>query len=106
MNHHSDTLNNAKDKMATDLRNVVSDGEDFLKSAAQASGAGIAMARDRLDDGLASAKTRLVDGARPVINKAKHTAVSANDYVHANPWPVLGIAVAASVLLGFLASRR
>ena len=106
MEQRTDEFNQAKGKMASDIKTVIIDGEDLLKAAANVSSASLAVARDKIDQKLCDAKTMLFDASRPAVDKAKRTAASANDYVHGNPWPVIGFAVAASALIGFLAAKR
>jgi ElaB/YqjD/DUF883 family membrane-anchored ribosome-binding protein len=106
MEQRTDEFNQVKGKMASDIKTVLADGEDLLKAAVNVSSAGISVMRDKIDAKLCSARERLFDASRPAIDKAKRGAVSANQYVHGNPWPVIGFAVAASALIGFLAARR
>jgi ElaB/YqjD/DUF883 family membrane-anchored ribosome-binding protein len=106
MEQRTDEFNQAKGKMANDIKTVITDGEDLLKAAANVSGAGFAAARERIDEKLSSAKARLVDASRPAVDKARRTAAAANGYVHGNPWTVIGVAAAVGALIGFLAARR
>jgi len=106
MEQRTEAFNQAKGKMASDIKTVIADGEDLLKAAANASSAGIAAAREKIDEKLCNAKGMLIDASRPAVDKARRTAVTANNYVHGNPWAVIGIAVAASALLGFWAAKR
>ena len=106
MEQRTGEFNQAKGKLASDIKTVITDGEDLLKSAANASTAGIAVAREKFGEVLGSAKNKLADASRPAVDKARKTAVAANSYVHGNPWRVLGIAVAASAVIGFLAAKR
>ena len=99
-------FNQARGKMADDIKTVIADGEDLLKAAANVSGAGFAAAREKLDETLSGTRARLVDASRPAVDKARRTAAAANGYVHGNPWPVIGVAAAAGILIGFLAARR
>ncbi len=99
-------FNQAKGKMAGDIKTVVTDGEDLLKAAANVSSAGFAAVREKIDEKFSSTKDKLLDASRPTIDKARRTAVVANDYVHGNPWAVIGVAVAASALIGFWAAKR
>jgi ElaB/YqjD/DUF883 family membrane-anchored ribosome-binding protein len=99
-------FNQAKSKIVGDIKTVIADGEDLLKSAANASGAGIAVAREKMDDTICGAKKMLFDASRPAVDKARRTATTANHYVHDNPWIVIGIAVAAGALIGFMAAKR
>jgi len=106
MEPRTDEFNQAKGKMADDIKTVITDGRDLLKAAANASGAGMAVARDKFDEKLSNAKARLVDASRPAVDKARKTAAAANGYVHGNPWTVIGVAAAAGALIGFLAAKR
>jgi ElaB/YqjD/DUF883 family membrane-anchored ribosome-binding protein len=106
MEQRADEFNQAKGKMASDIKTVITDGEDLLKAAANVSSAGLAVARGKFEEKLTSAKTRLVDASQPAVDKAGRTAAAANGYVHGNPWTVIGVAAAAGALIGFLAARR
>jgi ElaB/YqjD/DUF883 family membrane-anchored ribosome-binding protein len=106
MEQRTDEFNQAKGKMAGDIKTVIADGEDLLKAAVSVSGAGLAAARDRIDEKLNSARARLIGASRPALDKARSTAAAANGYVHGHPWTVIGAAVAAGALIGFVVARR
>jgi ElaB/YqjD/DUF883 family membrane-anchored ribosome-binding protein len=102
MEHTAGEFNRAKGKMADDLRMIVSDGEELLKAAANASGEGFTAARAKFAEKVMSAKGKLADVSQPVADKARQ----ANDYVHGSPWTVIGVAAAVGILIGFLAAKR
>jgi ElaB/YqjD/DUF883 family membrane-anchored ribosome-binding protein len=102
MEHRAGEFNRAKGKMADDLKMMVSDGEELLKAAANASGEGFTAARARFAEKVVSARARLADLSQPVVEKARR----ADGYVHASPWTAIGVAVAAGMLIGFLAAKR
>lgn len=106
MNQTVDEFNRAKIRMTGDIKSVIADGEDLLKAAADVSGEGFALARQKFEKKLGSAKARLADTSQAAVEKTKETAAVANRYVHDNPWPAIGIAAAAGLLIGFLATRR
>jgi ElaB/YqjD/DUF883 family membrane-anchored ribosome-binding protein len=106
MEPRTDEFNQAKGRMASEIKTVIADGEDLLKAAADVSGAGFAVVREKFDEKLSSAKERLIDASRPAVDNARRTAAAANDYVHGNPWAVIGIAVAVGALIGFLTTKR
>ena len=101
-----DELNRAKSRMVGDIRSVIADGEDLLKAAADVSGEGFAVARQKFEKKLDSARAKLADASQAAVDKTKDTATAVNRYVHGNPWPVIGVAAAAGLLVGFLAGRR
>lgn len=106
MEQRADEFNQAKSKMANDIKTVITDGEDFLRAAANVSSAGLAVAREKFEEKLTNAKSRLVDASQPAVDKARRTATAANSYVHGNPWTVIGVAAAVGALIGFLAAKR
>jgi len=100
--HTASEFNRAKGKMADDLKMIVSDGEELLKAAANASGEGFTAARAKFAEKVTSAKAKLEDVSQPVVEKAQQ----ADDYVHGNPWTAIGVAAAVGLLIGFLAAKR
>ena len=102
MEQRTDGFNRAKGKMADDLRIMVSDGEELLKAAANASGEGFTAARAKFSEKVVSAKAKLADALQPVVEKARQV----DDYVHGSPWTVVGVAAAVGILIGFIAAKR
>jgi len=96
----------ARGRMAVDFRTMITDSEDLLKAAATVSGEGFTAARTKFEEKLRSAKATLADASQPLFDRTRETAAVADDYVHGNPWTVIGVAIAAGVLLGFLAAKR
>jgi ElaB/YqjD/DUF883 family membrane-anchored ribosome-binding protein len=92
----------AKGKMADDLKTIVSDGEEMLKAAANASGEGFTTALAKFSDKIVGAKAKLADVSQPVVKGARQ----ANDYVHGSPWTVIGAAAVVGLLIGLLATKR
>ena len=102
MEHTALGFNRAKDKMAQDLKMIVSDGEDLLKAAANVSGEGFAAARAKFSEQVTNVKAKLADASQPVIAGARR----ADDLVQGNPWTAIGVAAAVGMLIGFLAAKR
>jgi ElaB/YqjD/DUF883 family membrane-anchored ribosome-binding protein len=96
----------ASGKMAGDFRTMISDGEELLKAAATVSGEGFSLARTKFEDKLRSAKATLVDASQPLFDGTRRAAGVTDVYVKGNPWTAVGVAIAAGVLIGFLAGRR
>ena len=99
-------LNRAKGNLTRDLRAVVTDSEDLLRAAAEVSSESFAAARSKFEEKLTSARASLAVASRAAVEKTRETAAAADLYVHDSPWTVIGIAAAAGLLIGFLASRR
>lgn len=99
-------LDRASSRIAGDFRNMIADGEDLMAAAATASGEEFTLARTKFEDRLRHAKTTLADLSRPVLDQTRKSASLADDYVRGNAWSAVGVAVAAGLLIGFLARRR
>ena len=96
----------SKDKLVADLKIVVSDAEELLKATASLAGDKAAVARERIQASLASAKVKLGEAERVVLEQTKKAAKATDEYVNENPWQAVGIAAAAGFVLGLLIGRR
>jgi ElaB/YqjD/DUF883 family membrane-anchored ribosome-binding protein len=96
----------SKQKLVADLKVVVADAEDLLRATASQAGEKVSAARERIQASLATAKVKLSDAERVLVDKTKETAKAADEYVRENPWQAVGIAAAAGLVLGVLISRR
>ena len=99
-------FNQARNNMAGDIKTVIADGEDLLKAVADVSGEGLAAARGKLKETFGNARASLAAASQTAVGTAKETAATADKYVHESPWIAIGIAAAAGLLIGFLATRR
>lgn len=96
----------ARSRMAGDFRNMIADSEDLLKAVASVSGEGFGAARTKFEQNLTRAKAALEEATRPAIDRTMQTAAYADEYAHGNPWTLVGVAIAAGALIGFLSARR
>jgi ElaB/YqjD/DUF883 family membrane-anchored ribosome-binding protein len=98
--------NVARDKLVADLKVLIADSEELLRASAGQAGEKIAAARERVQASLATAKVKLADAERAVVEQTKRAAKATDEFVHENPWKAVGIAAAAGVVLGLLINRR
>ena len=96
----------SKEKLVSDLRVVVADAEELLRATASQAGEKVAAARERIQASLASAKIKLTEAERALLEKTKEAAKATDEFVHEHPWQAIGIAAGAGLLLGILISRR
>jgi ElaB/YqjD/DUF883 family membrane-anchored ribosome-binding protein len=106
MDQAVDAFDRARGRMAGDFRTMITDSEELLKAAATVSGEGFAVARTKFEEKLKTAKATLAIASQPALDRARQTAAVADKYAHGNPWTVAGVAIAAGVLIGFLAAKR
>jgi ElaB/YqjD/DUF883 family membrane-anchored ribosome-binding protein len=90
------------EKLAADLRLVISDAEALLRATVGQAGEAATAARTKMQESLESAKLKL----GPLAEEAAEQVRAADGYVRANPWQAVGIAALAGIALGLLISRR
>ena len=90
------------EKLAADLRLVISDAEALLRATVGQAGEATGAARAKMQETLESAKLKL----GPLGEEAAERVRAADDYVRANPWQAVGIAALAGIALGLLIGRR
>jgi len=90
------------EKLAADLRLVISDAEALLRATIGQAGDTAAAARAKMQESLESAKLKL----GPLGEEAAERVRAADGYVRAKPWQAVGSAALAGIALGLLISRR
>ncbi len=90
------------EKLAADLRLVISNTEALLRATAGSAGESVAAARAKVKDSLESAKEQL----GPLGEEAAKQVRAAEDYVRGHPWQAIGIAALVGTALGLLISRK
>jgi ElaB/YqjD/DUF883 family membrane-anchored ribosome-binding protein len=96
----------AKEKLALDLRTVISDAEELLQLTSSQTGERVAELRERMRENLRAARYKLEDAEEAIRERAREAARATDDYVHDHPWKAIGIAAGAGLLVGLLISRR
>ena len=95
-----------REKLVTDLRNVIHDAEELLKMSAGEIGTEAVATRERVRARLLQAKASLMALQENALERAKAAGRKADTYVHEHPWPSIGIAAGVGVLIGLLIGRR
>jgi ElaB/YqjD/DUF883 family membrane-anchored ribosome-binding protein len=93
-------------QLTADLKTVISDAEALLKLTAGEAGNKLGGVREKLEGSLKATRERVADMEQAVVTQAKAAAEATDDYVHENPWPAIGIAAAAGLVLGVLIGRK
>lgn len=106
MNAQTASNDVSKEKLVADLKVVVADAEELLRATASQAGEKVAAARERIQASLATAKVKLTEAERALLEKSKEAAKAADEYVRENPWQAVGVAAAVGLVLGVLISRR
>ncbi len=106
MNPQSASNHVSKEKLVADLKVVVADAEELLRATASQAGEKVSAARERIQASLATAKVKLTEAERVLLEKSKQAAKATDEYVRENPWQAVGVAAVAGLVLGVLISRR
>ncbi len=92
----------SKEKLVSDLKNLVADAEELLKATASQAGEKISEARQKIEQSLVEGKKALAEAEETVLAKSKECAAMADDYVRENPWTAVGVAAGVGLVLGLL----
>lgn len=102
----TDTNADQREKLVADLKSVIADAEDMLKLSAGQAGDEAVKLRERMQARLISTKERLADLQHAAIEKAREAGHAADDFVHEQPWLVIGVAAGVGLVVGLLIGRR
>jgi ElaB/YqjD/DUF883 family membrane-anchored ribosome-binding protein len=94
------------DRLRQDLRHVVEDLEQVLRSAVHATGEEASELKSQAVDRLHDARLRLGDMERDAADRVREAAQLAKGYVQQHPWAVIGGASTVAFLLGMLVRSR
>ena len=94
------------EKLAADLRLVITDAEALLRATVGETGESVAAAREKIKQSLDAAKDGLESLGEEAAQQARIAVRAADDYVRGNPWQAVAIAALAGIALGLLISRR
>ncbi|MCO5107207.1 MAG: DUF883 family protein [Burkholderiaceae bacterium] len=96
----------ARDRLAQEMRTLVSDAEEMVRAASKQGGEQLGAARERLERSVSVAKAELANVEHVVLERARRTARETDEYVHDHPWTAVGVGAGVGLLLGLLIGRR
>ncbi|HYC36124.1 MAG TPA: DUF883 family protein [Usitatibacter sp.] len=99
-------VQSAKDNLLQDFGRLVGDTEELLRSLASVPGEKAASLRASVEDSLATAKRRMREAQGMAVERASAVARTTDEYVHENPWMLIGAAAAIGVLIGLAISSE
>ena len=102
MNGRGDT----REKMLDDLRLVIRDAEDLLRSTGKQVDEGYQAARAKFESTLSSARTGLTTLEERVADSTREAIDTADHYVQEHPWQAVGLGALAGLVIGLLLPRR
>jgi ElaB/YqjD/DUF883 family membrane-anchored ribosome-binding protein len=100
------TMELSRESLLDDFSTMLTEAEDLLRRAGNETGERAKDLRAQVEAKLLAAKLRLQELEGEAIDRAKAAARVTDDYVHDNPWRVIGVAAAAGFIVGLLVNRR
>ncbi|MEO5700121.1 MAG: DUF883 family protein [Casimicrobiaceae bacterium] len=94
-----------RDDMMDDVSTAVSDAQDMLQEANKATSERARELRAQVESKLRAAKLRLQELRGQAVEQTRAAAKATDEYVHQNPWQVLGVAAVVGVVVGLLLTR-
>ncbi|MGH8809819.1 MAG: DUF883 family protein [Noviherbaspirillum sp.] len=102
----SGSLGELRDHLRNELRMIIRDAEDVLRSTGQQAGEGYQLARAKFESTLGDTKTNLIELEERVIENAREALETTDEYVHTHPWRAIGAGAIAGLLIGLWLGRR
>lgn len=96
----------ATTELADRLRHMAGEAEHLLQSASASGDEKLADVREKMTRQLREMRRQLESLEDEASHKTRQAVRAADHAVHANPYAAIGLAVAAGVLIGLLATRR
>jgi ElaB/YqjD/DUF883 family membrane-anchored ribosome-binding protein len=93
----------ARSQLVDDFNKIAADSEALLRSIANMPGEKVSALRATVEANLASARQHLRDLQGAAYERTAAAAKATDQYVHENPWPLIGAAAAVGFMLGLLA---
>lgn len=97
-----------RDRLLDDIKMVMREAEELLRSTGQQAGEGYQVARERFESTLSSAKDSISDLEEQLSVTARETMENTDRYVKENPWQAVAVGAFAGIALGLVIgiSRR
>ena len=100
-------VNDARQQLVDDFNKVVSDTEALLRAMASVPGEKASALRASVEDNLQAAKGRVREIQGVAYEKGTAAVRATDEYVHENPWTLIGVAAAVGLIVGLvIASDR
>lgn len=95
-----------KNILINDAKLLLSDAQELLLLLTDQTSENVTDLRFRLEDKVAKYKKDLARLQEATVTKVTEAGRAADDYVHHEPWKVIGIAAGIAFVLGVLVGRR
>ena len=94
----------SRDELVNDFNKVVNETQGLLDSMTSATSEKTAALRSSLEKRLKATKERLSEFQEVAVERTTAAAKATDEYVHENPWTVIGVATGVGVIIGLMLS--
>lgn len=105
MRQKSNSIAEASHSISNDFRSLINHTEQLLQATASASGEGVDLIRERINDSLARAKARLAALEDDAVRKGRMVVAATTRRVRDRPWQSLAIAALCGAVFAMIARR-
>lgn len=92
--------------ISNEISKFLADIEDLVKATNLLTGEELAKAKAELSERITAAKVSVENMGSKVASQARKTANFTDNYVHDQPWKVIGGSTVVGFILGYLLARR
>jgi ElaB/YqjD/DUF883 family membrane-anchored ribosome-binding protein len=103
---NAEQSNDIRDRLVEDLKLVVQDAEDLIRTTGKQASESYKQARTRLESTLSSARNGLATAEQQIRESTREAVETADQFVRENPWQAIGAGALAGLLAGLLIGRR
>ncbi|MHC5352224.1 ElaB/YgaM/YqjD family protein [Metapseudomonas furukawaii] len=96
----------ASQDISQEFYNFLADVEGLVKETAELTGDELAQTRGRIVERISAARKSIGELGDNLAQQGRRSATATNEYVHEQPWKVIGASAAAAFLLGLVLARR
>lgn len=95
-----------REGLIDDLKLVIRDAEDLLRSTDKHMDEGYQVARARFESTLGDARANLSELEQQLVEGAREAVQQADEYVREHPWQAIGAGAVVGLIAGLLLGRR
>lgn len=93
----------ARGQLLDDFNKIAADSEALLRAMASVPGEKVSALRSSVEANLNAARQHVRDLQGAAYERTAAAARATDEYVHQNPWPLIGAAAAVGFVIGLLA---
>ncbi|KIF81231.1 DUF883 family protein [Noviherbaspirillum autotrophicum] len=95
-----------RNRLVNDLKLVIKDAEELLRSSGQQVDVGYQAARAKFESTVSNAKSGLTSLQGNVFANSREALANTNQYVQEHPWQSVSVGALAGLVLGMWLGRR